>query len=1302
MDEGVHTRNRLYACVAVWCFAFGIVPSTAQCQQHTLTHYQIQTWGTAQGLPSNAVQALIQSPDGYLWVGTEDGFARFDGLRFTEYTKASSPAITIRYATAFAAKGAKGVWIGTVGGGLLRYDGARFTSLIEKDGLSNNVIWALQGESDGGLWIGTANGLDHLQAGRIEKQVGGTRIFVRALAPASAGVWVGTEKSGLLLAQAHHLGSPPGADALRSESIRALAPDGTGGVWIGTGRGLFHLHDAKLDRALEERSDLARSEIRALMVDGDGALWVGTAGQGLVRLQNGQLETLTMRDGLPGDVITTLFQDREGNIWLGAQGGGVTVLRKGVFSKFTRRDGLSGDIALPILEDRQGAMWIGTYGAGLNRLENGHITTFSERDGLVSNSILSLAEEKNGTLWIGTRSGLSVRKNGSISRYAGRSAPITSAVGVILVAKSGAIWVGTSAGLLNLQDGKEITYTTSSGLSNNFVTSLYEARNGDLWIGTKGGGANRLSNGRFSAFPAARRPGSDLVFTFHEESDGTIWIATAGGLLRYKRGTFSSVDARSGLPDDRVYRILTDDADNFWMTSIRGVIRVRRSELNAVADGRATAVSSVLYTEQDGLPSSETNGGVEPAGWKDRQGRLWFPTMNGVAYVDPAKAAGTTAPFPVHIERVTVDDSAVTIDSDSIEIAPKAQRIEFFYTALSFLGTGRIEFQFRLDGYDEGWVNAGAARNVSYTNLAPGRYEFRVRARHPNGTWNESQPPVSIVKRPFFYQTLVFRIAALLALMAALFGIDRWRVMIHRQRERELQALGEERRRAETRYRNLFEGANDIVFTSDPQGHITSLNRRGKELLGIDGDLPLDLKLDDVLAPGSAPLFDLARTASGESDAVTTSEIVLRAKNGGRVPAEASVQVIEEDGMPAGIQAIVRDITERRDLEAQLRQSQKLEAVGQLAGGIAHDFNNILGVVKAAASFVSFALPKTDPIQADVLEIDRAADRAAGLTHQLLAFSRKQLLSPRVVDLNALIRGVESMIKRTIPESIKVLTRLDSGTCAVRVDPGQIDQVLMNLAVNARDSMPDGGTLLFETSNVKLPSDGTRKLKEARPGNYACLRVQDTGMGMSAETREQIFEPFFTTKAQGKGTGLGLSTVYGIVRQSGGHILVESEGGKGSTFNIYFPSVDEPVPGEDKNVPRETFPGRGETILVVEDDPALRDLTARNLRLFGYTVLLAFNGEEAIRVLTGRTDAVHLVLSDVVMPVMGGLEMATHILSRDPEMRILFTSGYTDKDVKQFAEGHPGVGFLQKPFSGEVLRMRVRELLDSAHLQKRD
>ncbi len=515
------------------------------------------------------------------------------------------------------------------------------------------------------------------------------------------------------------------------------------------------------------------------------------------------------------------------------------------------------------------------------------------------------------------------------------------------------------------------------------------------------------------------------------------------------------------------------------------------------------------------------------------------------------------------------------------------------------------------------------------------------------------------------------------------------------QDKRSLQAANAELQNSEMRYRELVELSPDgIMLHRD--GIIDFANRAMANLVGArtGRDLVGRPVLDVVPAERQeASAARIRRIQSGE-EPLRPVEQTLRRLDGSAIEVETIAMRFFADGRP-NVLSIVRDVSTRKALEEQLRHAQKMEAVGQLAGGIAHDFNNILTIIIAYGHLLRTTRPDDEPLQHDLREILGAGERAAALTRQLLAFSRRQLLQPSVVDLSKLTHDLERMLSRLLPENIELVTNLAKPLGFVSADSGQIEQVIMNLVVNARDAMPDGGRLVIDTADVELDDYSPMLPRGSRGGQFVVLSVSDTGHGMDEATRRKIFDPFFTTKEAGKGTGLGLSTVYGIIQQSGGSISVSSAVGVGTTFRVYLPRVySQPAVQTVKcDLPEISC---NETILLVEDDDRVRRAAERVLRSRGYTVMVATNGVDALDVASRFAGTIDLAITDLVMPVMGGRELARELASVRPDTRILFMSGYTEDAASQASLLNPGVVFLSKPFTPDALSEKVRETLSAA------
>ena len=502
-------------------------------------------------------------------------------------------------------------------------------------------------------------------------------------------------------------------------------------------------------------------------------------------------------------------------------------------------------------------------------------------------------------------------------------------------------------------------------------------------------------------------------------------------------------------------------------------------------------------------------------------------------------------------------------------------------------------------------------------------------------------------------------------------------------------------RRSEKRFRELIENSSDAISLINPQGQVLFSSHSISPILGYDVKERLGRDVFELMHPDDmAPTKAAFQKLLDEPDKIVTIQVRYRHKDGTWRWLEALGKNLLREPSVRALVVNYRDITERRRLQEQFYQSQKMEAVGRLAGGVAHDFNNLLTAIIGYSDIVLEKLPAQSDNGRAIQEIKKAGERAALLTKQLLAFSRQQVLSPQLLDLNQVVSEVGRLLRRLIGDDIDLVTIPASPLGRVKADPTQLEQVLMNLAVNARDAMPHGGRLIIETSNTQVADNFAIDPVKVTPGPYTLLTVSDTGFGMDADTRARAFDPFFTTKEKGKGTGLGLATVYGIVKQSGGYIWVFSEPGQGTTFKIYLPRVDE-IPEPAKAPEVQSTPRHGtETVLLVEDNPSVRQLTSRLLRAKGYVVLEAKSGKEALALAEKHPGTIGLLLTDVVMPHLSGQDLAKQMTGKHPEIRVLFMSGYAGMSPGDLTSLDPDAAFIQKPFDADQLSRRVREVLD--------
>ena len=502
-------------------------------------------------------------------------------------------------------------------------------------------------------------------------------------------------------------------------------------------------------------------------------------------------------------------------------------------------------------------------------------------------------------------------------------------------------------------------------------------------------------------------------------------------------------------------------------------------------------------------------------------------------------------------------------------------------------------------------------------------------------------------------------------------------------------------RQSEADLLSLVRDAPYGIYHVDVDGRLLQVNPALQKMLGYESEAELlrrNMTMDVYCDPNNRLRF--VNEYWNKKD-FRELETRWKRKDGRIIEVRLTGRTVQNDGRLAYFEVFAEDITERRSLERQFLQAQKMDAIGRLAGGIAHDFNNLLAVIMGHSEILREQSGEQPKLQKSAESINRAAERAAGLTMQLLALSRKQVIEPKIVDVNAALVEMEKMARRVIREDIRLTMKLDPHVGCIKVDPGQLDQVLMNLVVNSRDAMPNGGELVLHTARAEFDETYVKHHLGTTAGQYVMVAVSDTGTGMDAATLSHIFEPFFTTKEKGKGTGLGLSTVYGIVKQAGGHIVPYSEPGQGTTMKIYFPRVESDHAAEGIAKAAEAIPRGVEGVLIVEDEPALRELTHSILSESGYTVFEASGLEEAIHIIRGNGAKVSLLLTDVVMPGTGGKELAKRLKALQPELRVMFMSGYADEVLAHNGNFSDGSVLIQKPFTKRALLTKIREMLDA-------
>ena len=802
-----------------------------------ITRYIPDVW-IGQGLPQNTVNAITQTGEGYLWLGTQEGLVRFDGVDFDVYDKRIIDRILDNWISVLYKDRQGNLWIGTNSGGLTCLKDGIFSTLTREQGLVNDMVMSICEDHEGGLWIGTLGGLSRLKNGRFTTfttEQGLTDNTIAALYQDRQGIlWIGTI-NGLNYLEDGKFHTYSTEDGLSNNIISDICEDREGNLWIGTHGGGLNRYKNGTFTSFTTADGLCSNKISSIYEDRQGTLWIATHG-GLNRLRDSRFEVYTTKEGLSYDLVLSIYEDHEGSLWIGTDGGGLNRLRDGKFVVITEKHGLSKNMVHSIYEDRQGGLWIGTYGGGLNLLKDNKITSFSKAQGLADNIVWSIFEDRDGFLWVGTGEGLNRFKDGEFTLYTKKHGLLDNAIGAICEDRDGGLWIGTDSGLNCLKDGKFTSYTGEQGLSNMTVRVVHADRKGYIWIGTDSG-LNRLNpiDGQITIFTKEHGLSNEGVGAIYEDPQGNLWIGTfGGGLNLFKNGVFLSVTNEDGLFDDNIYQVLEDDKENLWMSCNKGIFRVKKKELREFFQGKREKVNCTIYDDKDGMKSRECNGGTQPAGWKSRDGKLWFPTIKGVVVIDPDNIPTNRLPPSVMIKKVIVDDKQILLpfshEGKELVIPPGMERFEIHYTALSFLVTNRVRFKCKLKGFDKAWQNVGDRRTVYYTKIPPGSYTFQVQACNNDGIWNTAGASISFSLTPYFYQAWWFYALCITFIGSLAFVLYRFRINQLKKRKRELERLVAKRTNQLEESNRQLEGVNKkLIKQSEELENAVKIARQERE-----------------------------------------------------------------------------------------------------------------------------------------------------------------------------------------------------------------------------------------------------------------------------------------------------------------------------------------------------------------------------------------------------------------------------------------------------------------------------------------
>ena len=775
----------------------------------TLTQYAHRIWGQEEGLFQPTIYSILQTRNGFLWLGTQDSLIRFDGMRFREFDSPDAAAFHHSLIHALLEDRGGNLWVGSLGGGAasIARDGA-ITRYTTRQGLPSDSVFCLASDNEGAIWICTNQGLARYQNGRF-------RVFttadglpsnaVRDTCIASGGTrWVAGLDFGLSRWNGSRFIGYSDANLRATEIVTAVHCAADGSVWAGTQSGLIEIR-GEASRRFSMKDGLPDNAVSALAESPDGSIWIGT-NDGISRYGNGELSVYRTRDGLSHSLVLSLYIDREGSLWAGTKDG-LDQFTDGKVTPYTTEDGMPSNDAGPVIEDRNGHLWIGTLGSGLASFDGRRFRRLSVRDGLASNTILSLEQGQQDELWVGTSNGLNLLRDGRvIGKYTKRQGLSGVQIRALFRDTQGTVWAGTDRGLDRFVGERFAPGAAPGAPKGRAVVALGGGRTVRLFVSTDPPDLYYISSNSSGHYPLDVIHSVDCYYLDHVRH--AAWMGTLGsGLLRWENGKLAHVRVKDGLYDNRIYGILRDDQANLWMASSKGIFRVSQRELEDFADGKLRSVTSMPFST--GQLRFECQSGVQPAAWRTHDGRLWFSTTSGLVVVDPNHLVNNTVRPPVEVTAIVVNGQRIDAHGP-LRLKPFEKNVEIRYAGLTFVSPEKVTFRYKLEGYDKFWTDAGGRREAFFTNLPPGRFDFKVTARNADGIWSGQPAVLHFVIEPRLYQRGWF--FPLVAVAVALVGVAGYRMRIRQLNHRFALVLAERARIARELHDTLLQGLSAVTM----------------------------------------------------------------------------------------------------------------------------------------------------------------------------------------------------------------------------------------------------------------------------------------------------------------------------------------------------------------------------------------------------------------------------------------------------------------------------------------------------------
>jgi signal transduction histidine kinase/ligand-binding sensor domain-containing protein/DNA-binding response OmpR family regulator len=1220
--------------------------------QRAVTQYKLDIWQEERGFTYGSIFDILQTHDDYIWLGTLKGLVRFDGIRFKVFNRDNTDQLKDNTILVLREDREGTLWIGTSTGGLSCLKNGTFTTYTLKQCPALKNISTIFVGRDGTLWIGSlTSGLTRLKNGKFTNYTTGNGLpsnKVRAFLEDEAGrLWIATSAGLTIRDPFGKFSDYLGKNGRFDKYIISMCKRKNGEIWIGCSNGLYCLKDNGFTH-YGKSEGLPNLKIKCLYEDKDENLWAGTDGGGLVRIKNGIVETLFTQDGLACDLVYSICEDREGSLWFATLTGGLHRLRDTFITTYTTKEGLVNDKTTCISEDRDGSIWVGTAGQGVNRLKDGKVTLrLTTRQGLLSNVVNSIIGDRAGDVWIGTYKGLNRFNHRGLKSFTTGDGLSHSTIFYLLEDKEGVIWIDTRNIINRFSNGKFSVFAVEEVISQEAITCIYEDRGGNVWFGAYNSGLYRFQDGVFSTFTTQNGLVNNNVECIYQDREGILYIGTRGGLSCLVNMKFSNYTIQNGLMDNDIRCILQDELGNLWLASRVGISCISKKEFSGFSPGKKVQIHPVTYDVSDGMKKAWCGSGI-----KAHDGRLWFTTSKGVVMIDPANIKKNRLTPPVVIEEMIVDGEMVNTNqgNEPVILPPGKKRLEFHYTALSFIKPRKMKFKLKLEGYDNDWIDAGNNRTTTYTELSPGNYTFHVTACNSDGVWNEKGASLLIYLQPHFYQTTWFYLFVIIFVFLAAFSFYRFRVRQLKVREKELSTQVDQRTR-DLKERNIqLEKAHQKI-------------RHSKELIEAK---------NQQLEEQSEKLKEMDQIKS---------RFFANISHEFRTPLTLIMGPIEQR------LSLCRDKQQERELQMMLRNSQRLLSL----------INQLLDLSKLDSGKM-----KLQAVRQNIIPFLKG-----------LVGSFESLVIQKPLDLTFQTEE-ENILLYYDPEKLeKVICNLVSNAVKFTPPKGKIT-VSAKKYNAVEKNYPGGYLeISFRDTGIGIPENQLIHIFDRfyqADGSLAHEHHQKgSGIGL-ALVKELVtlhHGDISVHSSEGKGTEFIIRLPLGKTHLKPDEIFekVESVKDVEAEALVYQSEQKKPfeVPTDDmieKEENRPEQPGADEpgeeeknVILVVDDSADVRIFIKSSLEPL-YTIVEAADGREGID--KARAIIPDLIVSDVMMPNVDGYELCQELKTDIKTSHIpvvLLTAKASEENIIEGLETGAD-DYITKPFNTKILLTRIKNLID--------